>query len=149
MKLFFTLILSLSLGIATINAQSNQDPSNLEWEQMSQQMEKMMEQMLGMMGDSPSMMMDTFMIKGFKSPMMPGDEFGMMPLDSLQSGGLFDLFQGQMNQLSAEDWEQITKMMEQFGGQMPLIPNPEDLPEMDSKDPKTGKKKKKRKVYTL
>ena len=70
-------------------------------------------------------------------------------LDSLQSGNLFDLFQGQMKQLDAADWEEITKMMEQFGGQMPMMPRLDDLPELSPEDQKSGKKKKKRKVYTL
>ena len=81
--------------------------------------------------------------------MMPGDSWGISPLDSLESGGIFDLLQEQMRQLDDQDWVEIQKLLEQFGQQIPMIPAPEDLPENGSKDPNKRKSKKKRKVYTL
>lgn len=151
MKSFFTTLLCMLLFLGTNFGQSNQPPAPAtpQFEELAQQMERMMEEMRSMMGDHPMIMMDTIITKGFGGQMFPQDGFGMMPMDSLNSGNLFDLFQGQMQQMDPADWEEINKMLQQLGQQSPLIPRPDDLPEMKEGDTKKGKKKKKRKVYTL
>ena len=141
------LVLALSCWFNVAFAQTD-DLDRPQIEAFSQQMERVMEEMQKMMGDMP-IMMDTFMIKGFTNPMMPGEEWSIMPLDSVNSGGLFDLLHQQMQELDEQDWAEIQQLLEQFGGQVPLIPTPEDLQENAPEEDKKGKKKKKRKVYTL
>jgi len=129
--------------------QAQSDDSGIpQMEELSKQMEQMMEQMQKMMGDMP-IGMDTFFIEEFSSPMMPGEDWPVMPLDSLNSGSLFDLLQEQMQEIDAEDWAEIQRLFEQFGTEMPLMPAPKDWPKQDLKDKEGKKKKKKRKVYTL
>lgn len=140
------LLLLMIGGLTQLSfAQTNED---LE-KQMMQGMQEMIEQLQQNMGGNSLFFMDTLMIKGFEDGMMPLDGNSFFFMDTLFMDGLgnealpgmpfgengmgLDLgkimeeMQRGMQQMSPEDWEQLGKMFENFGGGQFLMPSPEEL----------------------
>lgn len=133
------------LGLFSLNLSAQADPAP------QQDMEDIMEEMMKSFGDleqifGGDIMIDTMMIQQFGNMDDLGGLFQMDPKDMDSMIKQLDEMMQQFNGQGMGDLEELFKGLGLDGG--PMVPAPDQIPDADSKD-KPTKKKKKRKTYSM
>lgn len=149
-KIIPILILCFSINLS-LNAQQQN-----EFDQLFKEMERMQQEMFQQFGamnpDSMGFQLffDTLMVQDFGDIFGDFEQDGMQPLDSKTFEGLFEQMQEQLSQMDQSDWDQFSKLFDNFG-MMPAFPPQHIDPQQDNGVEALPKKKdgSKRKIYKM
>ena len=140
MKKILWITFSLLLSNSVLQAQTLDEDINQQMEQMAKEMEKMMES-FGFNDQNNLFKIDTLFFKGGEMPGMDNEFFQKFQFDQELSSEMLELMEKEILPFfnDSDSPIQLDSLFRQFSFPAPEI----------QEDGKTGKKKKKRKVYSL
>ena len=121
MKKLLIIITMLAGCTFQLNAQTETDKIQGQFQEMTREMQKMMTEFQGLMGASLEMS-DSLLQHGVMPLTENLREFEQLSTDSTDFNALIDMMQLQMSQLSQQDWGYLEKLMKGFSEKLP-VPN--------------------------